>query len=62
MVDVDEYISYVSRGQSLWYAKIRNDTFRTFPGDAKFKARVSEASMVRVLNAFCHYAEDNNSK
>ena len=31
--------------------KIRDDTFRTFKGDADFWAKVSEESLVRVLNA-----------
>lgn len=34
------------------YSKIRNDTFRTLTTDARFRKRVSENALIRVLNSF----------
>lgn len=50
-LSTDEYLSIVRRGPSPAYAKIRNDTFRTLATDPLFKRRVSEASLIRLLNA-----------
>lgn len=47
----DEYLSLVHRGRSPAYQKIRNDTFRTLATDNLFKRRVTEASLIRLLNA-----------
>ncbi|KAL1971766.1 hypothetical protein VTN31DRAFT_1854 [Thermomyces dupontii] len=47
----DEYLALVHRGRSPAYAKIRNDTFRTLATDPLFKRRVTEASLIRLLNA-----------
>lgn len=47
----DDYLSLVHRGRSPAYAKIRNDTFRTLATDPLFKRRVTEASLIRLLNA-----------
>lgn len=47
----DEYLTYVHRGRSPAYAKIRNDTFRTLATDPLFKRRVTETSLIRLLNA-----------
>ncbi|KAJ9199757.1 hypothetical protein DTO166G4_5923 [Paecilomyces variotii] len=47
----DEYLSLVHRGRSPAYTKIRNDTFRTLATDPLFKRRVTEASLIRLLNA-----------
>ncbi|OJJ47900.1 hypothetical protein ASPZODRAFT_1807146 [Penicilliopsis zonata CBS 506.65] len=47
----DEYLSLIHRGRSPAYAKIRNDTFRTLATDPLFKRRVTEASLIRLLNA-----------
>jgi cell cycle arrest protein BUB2 len=41
----------VHRGRSPAYTKIRNDTFRTLATDPLFKRRVTEASLIRLLNA-----------
>jgi cell cycle arrest protein BUB2 len=48
----NEYVSLVRRGASTSYSKIRNDTFRTLATDPLFRRRVSEASLIRLLNAF----------
>ncbi|KFZ01032.1 hypothetical protein V501_10261 [Pseudogymnoascus sp. VKM F-4519 (FW-2642)] len=41
----------IHRGASPAYSKIRNDTFRTLATDPLFRRRVSEASLIRLLNA-----------
>lgn len=51
MLSTDDYLSLVHRGASPAYAKIRNDTFRTLTTDPLFRRRVSEASLIRLLNA-----------
>ncbi|KGQ11940.1 Cell division control protein 16 [Beauveria bassiana D1-5] len=47
----DDYLALIHRGASPAYAKIRNDTFRTLTTDPLFRRRVSEASLIRLLNA-----------
>jgi cell cycle arrest protein BUB2 len=47
----DDYLQLVHRGASPAYSKIRNDTFRTLTTDPLFRRRVSEASLIRLLNA-----------
>ncbi|KAF8477421.1 rab-GTPase-TBC domain-containing protein [Kalaharituber pfeilii] len=54
----NEYLSLVRRGASPAYSKIRNDTFRTLATDPLFRRRVSEASLIRLLNAFAHSLKD----
>lgn len=51
MLQTDEYLALVHRGASPAYSKIRNDTFRTLATDPLFRRRVSEASLIRLLNA-----------
>jgi cell cycle arrest protein BUB2 len=51
MLTTDDYIKLVHRGASPAYSKIRNDTFRTLTTDPLFRRRVSEASLIRLLNA-----------
>ena len=53
-VSSQSYVALIGRGRSEKYAKIRGDSFRTFPQDAQFTARVKEEEIVRVLNAFVH--------
>ncbi|KAL7272080.1 CDC16 protein [Rhizina undulata] len=48
----NDYVSLVRRGASSSYSKIRNDTFRTLATDPLFRRRVSESSLIRLLNAF----------
>ena len=48
----EDYFALIHRGASTSYAKIRNDTFRTLATDPLFRRRVSEASLIRLLNAF----------
>lgn len=50
-MDTDSYLALIHRASSPAYAKIRNDTFRTMPTDNLFKRRVTEASLIRLLNA-----------
>ncbi|TGZ82192.1 TBC-domain-containing protein [Ascodesmis nigricans] len=47
-----DYVTLVRRGASSSYSKIRNDTFRTLATDPLFRRKVSEASLIRLLNAF----------
>ncbi|EYE93603.1 TBC-domain-containing protein [Aspergillus ruber CBS 135680] len=54
----DEYLSLIHRGRSPAYTKIRNDTFRTLATDPLFKRRVTEASLIRLLNAVAWKLED----
>ncbi|MCJ1438757.1 hypothetical protein MMC27_008147 [Xylographa pallens] len=57
----DAYLSLIHRGASPAYAKIRNDTFRTLATDPLFKRRVSEASLIRLLNALAWTLHDAQS-
>lgn len=50
-METDAYLELVYRGPSSAYQKIRNDTFRTLASDPMFKNRVSELSLIRVLNS-----------
>ncbi|KAI9720433.1 MAG: hypothetical protein M1812_002939 [Candelaria pacifica] len=50
-LSTDSYLALIHRGPSPAYAKIRNDTFRTLATDPLFRRRVSEASLIRLLNA-----------
>ncbi|KAK2741007.1 hypothetical protein FQN55_008562 [Onygenales sp. PD_40] len=58
----DEYLSLVHRGRSPAYAKIRNDTFRTLATDPLFKRRVTEASLIRLLNAVAWKIHDSKEE
>lgn len=51
LLTTDDYLKLVHRGASPAYSKIRNDTFRTLTTDPLFRRRVSEASLIRLLNA-----------
>ncbi|TAQ90208.1 hypothetical protein B7494_g1506 [Chlorociboria aeruginascens] len=51
VLETDSYLSLIHRGASPAYSKIRNDTFRTLATDPLFRRRVSEASLIRLLNA-----------
>ncbi|EGX92153.1 mitotic check point protein (Bub2), putative [Cordyceps militaris CM01] len=51
IMPTDDYLGLIHRGASPAYAKIRNDTFRTLTTDPLFRRRVSEASLIRLLNA-----------
>ncbi|KAG5994546.1 hypothetical protein E4U52_001027 [Claviceps spartinae] len=53
-----EYLSLIHRGPSPAYSKIRNDTFRTLTTDPLFRRRVSEASLIRLLNAIAWRLHD----
>jgi cell cycle arrest protein BUB2 len=50
-METDVYLALIHRGASPAYSKIRNDTFRTLATDPLFRRRVSEASLIRLLNA-----------
>lgn len=51
-------MSLIHRGASPAYSKIRNDTFRTLTTDPLFRRRVSEASLIRLLNAIAWKLHD----
>ncbi|KAB8070274.1 rab-GTPase-TBC domain-containing protein [Aspergillus leporis] len=61
-VPTDEYLSLIHRGRSPAYTKIRNDTFRTLATDPLFKRRVTEASLIRLLNAVAWKLLDGKNK
>lgn len=58
MLETDSYLALIHRGASPAYSKIRNDTFRTLSTDPLFRRRVSEASLIRLLNAFAWTLHD----
>ncbi|KAJ5893278.1 hypothetical protein N7495_004969 [Penicillium taxi] len=58
----DDYLGLVHRGRSPAYSKIRNDTFRTLATDPLFKRRVTEASLIRLLNAVAWKLHDSKPK
>ncbi|KAL2184576.1 TBC-domain-containing protein [Thermothelomyces heterothallicus CBS 203.75] len=58
MLETDAYLALIHRGASPAYSKIRNDTFRTLSTDPLFRRRVSEASLIRLLNAFAWTLHD----
>jgi cell cycle arrest protein BUB2 len=58
LLDTKAYLSLIHRGASPAYAKIRNDTFRTLTTDPLFRRRVSEASLIRLLNAIAWRLHD----
>jgi cell cycle arrest protein BUB2 len=57
-MSTDDYLALVHRGASPAYSKIRNDTFRTLTTDPLFRRRVSEASLIRLLNAIAWKLSD----
>ncbi|KAK8049739.1 cell cycle arrest BUB2 [Apiospora phragmitis] len=59
VMGTDEYLSLIHRGASPAYSKIRNDTFRTLTTDPLFRRRVSEASLIRLLNAIAWKMHDS---
>ncbi|KAI0176697.1 mitotic check point protein [Pestalotiopsis sp. NC0098] len=58
VLETDEYLALIHRSASPAYAKIRNDTFRTLTTDPLFRRRVSEASLIRLLNAIAWKLHD----
>ncbi|CAH0028672.1 unnamed protein product [Clonostachys rhizophaga] len=58
IMSTDDYLALVHRGASPAYSKIRNDTFRTLTTDPLFRRRVSEASLIRLLNAIAWKLSD----
>lgn len=58
VLETDAYLSLIHRGASPAYSKIRNDTFRTLTTDPLFRRRVSEASLIRLLNAIAWRLHD----
>ena len=65
MLETDAYLALIHRGASPAYSKIRNDTFRTLTTDPLFRRRVSEASLIRLLNAIAwklHDAREGRSR
>ncbi|KAI1828489.1 rab-GTPase-TBC domain-containing protein [Xylaria intraflava] len=59
VLTTDKYLTLVHRGASPAYSKIRNDTFRTLTTDPLFRRRVSEASLIRLLNAVAWILHDS---
>jgi cell cycle arrest protein BUB2 len=61
-METESYLSYIYRGASPAYSKIRNDTFRTLTTDPLFRRRVSEASLIRLLNAVAWKLQDTKAE
>ena len=59
-VSASEYLKYVSKRKSKFYDKIKNDGFRTLRTDEKFKQKVTDNMIVRLLNAFVWSKEKGN--
>eukprot|EP00474_Spongospora_subterranea_P010489 CRZ10947.1 hypothetical protein [Spongospora subterranea] len=57
-VNADKYCDLIRKGPCDQYQKIRSDSFRTFPCDKSFQSRVSENSLIRLLNSFVHENAD----
>lgn len=62
ILKTDDYLNLIHRGASPAYNKIRNDTFRTLTTDPLFRRRVSEASLIRLLNAIAWRLHDSRSE
>ncbi|KAH8675703.1 putative mitotic check point protein [Xylariales sp. PMI_506] len=62
VLETDAYLALIHRGASPAYSKIRNDTFRTLTTDPLFRRRVSEASLIRLLNAIAWKLHDTNKE
>lgn len=62
VLKTDDYIELIHRGPSPAYSKIRNDTFRTLTTNPLFHRRVSEASLIRLLNSIAWKLHDANEK
>ncbi|RKP34530.1 rab-GTPase-TBC domain-containing protein [Dimargaris cristalligena] len=59
-VSAADYIRWVQTGPSALYSKIKHDAARTLATDENFSARVDEAMLSRVLNAFVWKSEEQN--
>ncbi|QUC18324.1 uncharacterized protein UV8b_02565 [Ustilaginoidea virens] len=62
IMSTSDYLSLIHRGASPAYSKIRNDTFRTLTTDPLFRRRVSEASLIRLLNAIAWTLHDEKEQ
>ncbi|KAF7561121.1 hypothetical protein G7046_g3015 [Stylonectria norvegica] len=62
ILSTDDYLALIHRGASPAYSKIRNDTFRTLTTDPLFRRRVSEASLIRLLNAIAWRLHDTKEE
>jgi cell cycle arrest protein BUB2 len=62
ILPTNAYLDLVHRGASPAYSKIRNDTFRTLTTDPLFRRRVSEASLIRLLNAIAWRLHDGREE
>lgn len=62
VLETDAYLALIHRGASPAYSKIRNDTFRTLTTDPLFRRRVSEASLIRLLNAVAWKLHDHKER
>ncbi|GKT23679.1 hypothetical protein ADUPG1_012497 [Aduncisulcus paluster] len=58
--DIQKYLSLVKRGKSSLHDKIKRDTDRTFKSNRVFEEKVPEDKLIRLLNAYVHYKEEND--
>lgn len=59
-VESDYYLHLLHRGKSRSYDKILNDSFRTFRKDTGFTAKVSNETLIRVLNCYALEIEESS--
>ncbi|VEU21645.1 DEKNAAC102237 [Brettanomyces naardenensis] len=58
-VETDYYIHLLERGKSNSFDKIFNDSFRTFKKDQRFAKKVSNSTLIRVLNSYALEIEES---
>ncbi|QPG73573.1 hypothetical protein FOA43_000885 [Brettanomyces nanus] len=58
-VETDYYMHLLQSGKSNSFDKIFNDSFRTFKKDQKFSKKVSNATLIRVLNSYALEIEES---
>ncbi|GME79765.1 unnamed protein product [[Candida] boidinii] len=61
-INTDDYVELVKVGESKSLGKISNDAFRTFKRDRKFQGKVSESTLIRLLNCYSLTVESRNEK
>lgn len=61
-INTDDYVQLVKVGESKSLGKISNDAFRTFKRDRKFQSKVSESTLIRLLNCYSLTVESRNEK
>lgn len=61
-INTDDYVELLKVGESKSLGKISNDAFRTFKRDRKFQTKVSESTLIRLLNCYSLTVELRNEQ